>query len=113
LTGNGIGAKIHIPRLNMTVNAISVHLNPFIYGPHEFVFGKGSTSEREKMAMRGDFEENGRWPGRLVGINKLFEHPFVKEAMQKSTVVGPEGEAMILGGDFNEPSHFDWTEDTM
>lgn len=100
--------QVQIPKLNLTVNAISVHLNYKPYGPYDFVFGNETIEMKKKRVWEGDVNEQGT--GRLQQIDELLSDPFVKEALTKAKKGG--NEALIIGGDFNEPSHLDWTEDT-
>ena len=89
------------------MNAISVHLNFRQYGPYEFAFGNGTIVEHQQRALEGDV--NGKGTGRLEQMEQLLSHDFVKNSLEKAK---NGQEVFILGGDFNEPSHFDWTEDT-
>jgi len=87
---DGVVIKIN-PFLNVAV--FTVHLSPYPYQPYDFRDGKIST-EAQAIASASF---------RLREINPVIE---------QINSIKKEGIPVFLTGDFNEPSHLDWTDET-
>ncbi|KAL3068762.1 hypothetical protein niasHS_017328 [Heterodera schachtii] len=82
----------------MTLNVVNVHLNYRDYGPELLDFAKRGLTSAKLVAP--DFRPDGRFQN----ILDLSAHPSFKNFVAQTSAV-----PLILAGDFNEPSHLDWT----
>lgn len=87
---NGVVVQVN-PSFNVAL--FTVHLSPYPYQPYDFRDGKITT---EAQAVAGA-------SFRLNEINPVLE---------EMTEIKSEGIPVFLTGDFNEPSHLDWTSET-
>ncbi|KAF2870686.1 Endonuclease/exonuclease/phosphatase [Massariosphaeria phaeospora] len=86
------GVQINIDgNSDKSLNFWSAHLNAYPYGPYEFCFEKKSVEDVLKIEDKA---------GRIGQITKIVEQ--TKSQRDSST-------PFILVGDFNAPSHLDWT----
>uniref|UniRef100_A0A914IDD7 Endonuclease/exonuclease/phosphatase domain-containing protein n=1 Tax=Globodera rostochiensis TaxID=31243 RepID=A0A914IDD7_GLORO len=83
------------------LNVVNLHLNYRNYGPTLVENAKkGVTTEK---ILAADFQPQGR----LQNILELSSQPSFKKFLAQTSEV-----PLILAGDFNEPSHLDWTNKT-
>jgi len=88
---NGAVVKVNS---NLEVGIFSVHLAPYPYQPYDFRDGIIHTPAEAVQAASET---------RISAIESVLDE--VKE-------IKAEGIPVFLTGDFNEPSHFDWTAET-
>ena len=88
---NGVVARIND---SLEVAVFTVHLSPYPYGPYDFRDGKLSSSE-EAVAS--------------AAAKRL---PEIEPVLKEMKAVITDGIPVVLTGDFNEPSHLDWTTAT-
>ncbi|PIC25906.1 hypothetical protein B9Z55_018655 [Caenorhabditis nigoni] len=98
-TSGGVGVKIML-RTGYMVHFWSLHLDYTSYGPYA---ANNKLVNRIDQIMAGENTEYGRGPQ----INEILSLPTMKKWMEKSDDV-----PIFIAGDFNGPSHLDWTEQT-
>uniref|UniRef100_A0A0K0DF43 Endo/exonuclease/phosphatase domain-containing protein n=1 Tax=Angiostrongylus cantonensis TaxID=6313 RepID=A0A0K0DF43_ANGCA len=100
-TTHAIGGRIDLG-FGVVVSMWSVHLDHKAYGPH---------AANNKMVTSVDQilvgEKLNNKAGRVQNIMEIFDDPQMKQWLNKSNEI-----PLILAGDFNTPSHIDWTEET-
>ncbi|XGW04757.1 hypothetical protein V3C99_015714 [Haemonchus contortus] len=101
-TNRSITVKIQLPTGQM-ISFWTAHLDYKSFGPY---------AANNKMVTSLDQILAGEKPltraGRAQNMVEISEHPQMMEALNKSDEV-----PVILTGDFNCPSHIDWTRETM
>ncbi|KAK6045825.1 hypothetical protein COOONC_16670 [Cooperia oncophora] len=98
-TSTGIGIRILVDSL-FFVNFWSVHLNYLPYGPYA-AFNKMVTSKDQILAVE-------KLPsGREQNVKELRNNSRMTAWRRKADII-----PVIVSGDFNSPSHLDWTEET-
>ncbi|VDM53824.1 unnamed protein product [Angiostrongylus costaricensis] len=101
-TSHAIGGRIDLG-FGDAVSMWNVHLDHKAYGPHaannKMVASVDQILAGEKLNNRA---------GRVQNIMEIFDDPQMKHWLNKSDNV-----PLILAGDFNTPSHLDWTEETI
>jgi endonuclease/exonuclease/phosphatase family metal-dependent hydrolase len=101
-TKTGFGVNIHLKESNEVISFWCLHLDWQSYGPYA-ANNKLVTSIKQIMQGEHPTAQNGRGDN-IVDLLKL---PEFQEAIKNS-----DQNAVIICGDFNTPSHLDWTEDT-
>ncbi|VDM53823.1 unnamed protein product [Angiostrongylus costaricensis] len=97
-TSRGIGVRILVDSWYF-VNVWSVHLDYLSYGPYA-AYNKLVTSMDQIMA--GENPRSGQ--GRRQNMEEIKNNPKMASWIRKSSYV-----PVIVAGDFNSPSHLDWT----
>ncbi|KAK6753495.1 hypothetical protein RB195_012843 [Necator americanus] len=100
-TNRSIGVRIALPSGNV-VNFLAAHLDYKSFGPYA-AYNKMVTSLDQIMIG----EEPTHRLGRAQNMEEIRLHPKIGQWLNKSDVV-----PVILAGDFNSPSHLDWTNET-
>ncbi|XGW04765.1 hypothetical protein V3C99_015718 [Haemonchus contortus] len=100
-TSTGIGIRIVVDSL-IFVNFWSVHLDYLSYGPYA-AYNKMVTSIDQILAG----ERPSHYLGREQNVEELRNNSRMTAWRRKSDIV-----PVIIGGDFNSPSHLDWTDKT-
>ncbi|EFO18696.1 hypothetical protein LOAG_09798 [Loa loa] len=98
---HGMGVKIEIENTNRTINIWSLHLDYQSYGPYA-AFNKMVTKASQIMA--GEIVDG---KGRFQNMRELLVDDYFQAAIENSSI-----EPLIVCGDFNSPSHLDWTNQT-
>ncbi|KAI1723721.1 endonuclease/Exonuclease/phosphatase family domain-containing protein [Ditylenchus destructor] len=100
--GNGAPVLVVKHGRSFVVNFFAMHLNYTSYGPYA---AQNRMVTRKEQIYKGESSIEGR----VDNIQELLDHPnfqaFAKEAEDS-------GRPLIVAGDFNCPSHQDWTEET-
>ncbi|KAK6047793.1 hypothetical protein COOONC_14701 [Cooperia oncophora] len=99
-TSTGIGIRIVVDSL-FFVNFWSVHLDYLSYGPYA-AFNKMVTSMGQILAG----EKRPNIIRREQNVEELRNNSRMTAWRRKADIV-----PVIVGGDFNSPSHLDWTEE--
>ncbi|KAK5969658.1 Endo/exonuclease/phosphatase domain-containing protein [Trichostrongylus colubriformis] len=101
-TNRSISMKIQL-HSGHVVSFWNVHLDYKAYGPY---------AANNKLVTNLDQILAGEKPlkreGRAQNMEEISQHPQMIQSLNKSDVV-----PVILAGDFNSPSHMDWTEETI
>lgn len=105
-----IGARAVTAKIRITfkdgsvedVNFWTTHLNWESYGPYAAC---NRLVTRPEQIDAGENNINGRHPGRVENINEI-----VNLEQFRSDLIADD--LLILAGDFNSPSHLDWTQST-
>uniref|UniRef100_A0A914I3Z6 Endonuclease/exonuclease/phosphatase domain-containing protein n=1 Tax=Globodera rostochiensis TaxID=31243 RepID=A0A914I3Z6_GLORO len=85
----------------ITLNVVNMHLNYRNYGPT--LVENAKTGVTAESILADDFQPQGR----LQNFLELSSQPSFKKFLAQTSEV-----PLILAGDFNEPSHLDWTNKT-
>ncbi|KHN81310.1 Uncharacterized protein F14F9.5 [Toxocara canis] len=102
ITSRGIGARILLPVFNRTVHIYSLHLDYRSYGPYA---ANNKLVSYATQIMAGERNIDGN--GRFENMREFILDDGFRKALEKS-----DYEPLIVCGDFNAPSHLDWTEET-
>ncbi|PAV81954.1 hypothetical protein WR25_05848 [Diploscapter pachys] len=92
-----IAAKIELTNSQESISMANCHLDYTSYGPY---------AAYNKMVTKLDQIMAGEFSGRAQGIYELIQHDKMKLWIKKSNLT-----PLIVTGDFNAPSHLDWTDD--
>uniref|UniRef100_A0A0R3RMU1 Endo/exonuclease/phosphatase domain-containing protein n=1 Tax=Elaeophora elaphi TaxID=1147741 RepID=A0A0R3RMU1_9BILA len=98
---HGMSIKVKIENTNRTINIWNLHLDYRSYGPYA-AFNKMVTKITQIMA--GEMVDG---KGRFQNMRELLVDDHFQAAVANSSV-----EPLIVCGDFNSPSHLDWTNET-
>ncbi|EFP05876.1 hypothetical protein CRE_27203 [Caenorhabditis remanei] len=96
-TSGGVGAKIML-RTGYMIHFWSLHLDYTSYGPY---------AANNKLVNKLDQIMAGENVGRGPQIYEVLDLPMMKKWIEKSDEI-----PIFIAGDFNGPSHLDWTEQT-
>uniref|UniRef100_A0A914WR46 Endonuclease/exonuclease/phosphatase domain-containing protein n=1 Tax=Plectus sambesii TaxID=2011161 RepID=A0A914WR46_9BILA len=89
--------------MSINVSFWSIRTVASSYGPYAAC---NKLVSDESQFMAGEMELGKDWAGRVQEILNLLANPSFRHAVKTSVV-----EPLILAGDFNSPSHLDWTEE--
>uniref|UniRef100_A0A915PJG9 Endonuclease/exonuclease/phosphatase domain-containing protein n=1 Tax=Setaria digitata TaxID=48799 RepID=A0A915PJG9_9BILA len=98
---HGLGVGIRINSTSRTIHIWNLHLDYQSYGPHA-AFNKMVT--RPTQIMAGEMHDG---KGRFQNMRELLVDDHFQAAVENSL-----NEPLIVCGDFNSPSHLDWTNET-
>lgn len=98
-TSGGVGVKIML-RTGYMIHFWSLHLDYTSYGPYA---ANNKLVNKIDQIMAGENTADGRGPQ----IYEILNLPMMKKWLEKS-----EDVPIFIAGDFNGPSHLDWTEQT-
>ncbi|VBB29230.1 unnamed protein product [Acanthocheilonema viteae] len=98
---HGMGVKVRIESANRTIHVWNLHLDYQSYGPYA-AFNKMVTKITQIMA--GEMADG---KGRFQNMRELLVDDHFQAAVGNSST-----EPLIVCGDFNSPSHLDWTNET-
>ncbi|CAI2353682.1 unnamed protein product [Caenorhabditis sp. 36 PRJEB53466] len=93
----GVGVEIML-RNGYKINVLALHLDYTSYGPY---------AANNKLVNRIEQIMAGENIGRGLQIYDILKLPIIKTWMEKA-----EDIPIFVAGDFNGPSHLDWTEQT-
>ncbi|VDN08186.1 unnamed protein product [Thelazia callipaeda] len=97
---HGLGTRIYIPKLQRNVSIWNLHLDYRSYGPYA-AFNKLVTKKSQIRA--GELLAGGRFENIRELLSNTHFYDDVKNA---------DAQPVIVCGDFNSPSHLDWTNET-
>ncbi|KAF8357999.1 hypothetical protein PRIPAC_92994, partial [Pristionchus pacificus] len=103
----GYNVRIQLRDSEQEISVWSLYLHWKDYGPYEARKGNATTLQE---ILRGEYEDRT-----LHNIRELLEDPeFVRQlaANSHSQINNSDRTPVIVAGDFNTPSHLDWTEAT-
>uniref|UniRef100_A0A9J2PJD4 Endonuclease/exonuclease/phosphatase domain-containing protein n=1 Tax=Ascaris lumbricoides TaxID=6252 RepID=A0A9J2PJD4_ASCLU len=101
-TARSVGAKILLPIHNRTVQIYSLHLDYRSYGPYA---ANNKLVSYATQIMAGERNIDGN--GRFENMREFILDDGFRKAVKRS-----KEEPLLVCGDFNAPSHLDWTEET-
>jgi endonuclease/exonuclease/phosphatase family metal-dependent hydrolase len=101
-SNTAIGVNIHLKDSHEIISFWCLHLAYLSYGPYA---ANNKQVTKLKQILQGEYPEAHN--GRQDNIMALLKTPEFIKAVQNS-----DKNALIVCGDFNSPSHLDWTEDT-
>ncbi|MDR1336472.1 MAG: metallophosphoesterase [Tannerella sp.] len=96
--------KAHVTVNGRTVAIYSAHLDHLHYGPYlpRGYNGAGGKSDAPQVD-----------PDSILALNRTaWRDEAIRGFLREAEAEKAKGRLVIIGGDFNEPSHLDWQEDT-
>uniref|UniRef100_A0A915EMF5 Endonuclease/exonuclease/phosphatase domain-containing protein n=1 Tax=Ditylenchus dipsaci TaxID=166011 RepID=A0A915EMF5_9BILA len=102
--GNGVPIVVDVQGSSFTVNFFSMHLNYTSYGPYA---AQNKMVTQAEQIYKGEKTADGK--GRVSNMQELLDNSEFQAFLQDAE---KKGHPLFVAGDFNCPSHQDWTENT-